>query len=203
MMDANRTKSSRLTLLGLFVLFAAPLAGAFWLYYATDWRPSRTTNHGTLIEPVRALPALSFTDPLTQPAVGKLFTGKWSLVVVADGRCDQTCRTSLVYARQVHIGMGRLSARIQRVLLVPADCCDRDYLNREHAGLLIADLGGSDVPLGAGRNELLAAFGGEHAAQQIFIVDPLGNLMMSYDTRLTPRGLHDDLQKLLDLSHIG
>lgn len=203
MMDTDHRKSSRRTLLGLFVLFAAPLAAAFWLYYATDWRPARTTNHGTLIEPMRALPALPFTDPGTQPAVGRLFNGKWSLVVIANGRCDATCRTSLVYARQVHIGMGRLSTRMQRVLLVPADCCDRDYLDREHAGLRVADLGGSDVALGAGRAELLAAFGGAGPGQQIFIVDPLGNLMMSYDTRLAPRGLHDDLQKLLDLSHIG
>jgi hypothetical protein len=203
MMDADRSKTSRLTLVGLFLLFAAPLAAAFWLYYATDWRPSRTTNHGTLIEPVRALPALSFADPLAQPAVSRLFTGKWSLVVVANGRCDEACRTSLVYARQVHIGMGRLGTRMQRVFLVPADCCDREYLDREQAGLRVADLGGGDAALGAGRNELLAAFGGERVDQQIFIVDPLGNLMMSYDTRLAPRGLHDDLQKLLDLSHIG
>jgi hypothetical protein len=203
MTEADRRKSSRLTLLGLLVLFAAPLAAAFWLYYATDWRPSRTTNHGTLIVPVRALPTLSFADPRTQPAVEKLFTGKWSLVIIANGRCDESCRTSLVYARQVHIGMGRLSTRMQRVLLVPTDCCDRDYLDREHAGLRVADLGGSDVALGAGRAELLAAFGGDHPGQQVFIVDPLGNLMMSYDTRLAPRGLHDDLQKLLDLSHIG
>ena len=100
MMDADRTKSSRLTLLGLFVLFAAPLAGAFWLYYATDWRPSRTTNHGTLFVPVRTLPALSFADPGARTAVEQLFTGKWTLVVVAAGRCDEACRRSLVYARQ-------------------------------------------------------------------------------------------------------
>jgi hypothetical protein len=35
------------------------------------------------------------------------------------------------------------------------------------------------------------------------VVDPLGNLMMSYDARGNPRGLLEDLKKLLRLSHIG
>ena len=37
----------------------------------------------------------------------------------------------------------------------------------------------------------------------IFIVDPLGNLMMRFDARQEPKGLLSDLQKLLKLSHIG
>ena len=203
MTESARRTFSRLTLAGLFALFALPLVGAFWLYYATDWRPARATNHGTLIQPVRTLPALPFQSPGAQPAVDKLFTGKWSMVIVAGGRCDEACRNSLVYARQVYLGLGRLSPRVQRVLLVPDDCCDRDYLAREHAGLLVEDLGAGAGALGAARSELLAAFGGGHSAQQIFIVDPHGNLMMSYDTQLPPRGLHDDLTRLLDLSHIG
>src|SRR5579871_4145168 len=40
-------------LAGLFLL---PLAGAFFVYYGTDWRPIRTVNHGELIAPARPLP---------------------------------------------------------------------------------------------------------------------------------------------------
>ncbi len=40
-------------------------------------------------------------------------------------------------------------------------------------------------------------------AHSLYIVDPLGNLVMRYDTRDTPKGLLDDLKKLLKLSHIG
>ena len=40
-------------------------------------------------------------------------------------------------------------------------------------------------------------------AHTLFVVDPLGNLMMSYDARQNSRGLLEDLQKLLRLSHIG
>ena len=37
----------------------------------------------------------------------------------------------------------------------------------------------------------------------LFIVDPLGNLVLRYDVRQSPKGLLSDLQKLLKLSHIG
>ena len=51
--------------------------------------------------------------------------------------------------------------------------------------------------------ELLAQFPQDNQANMIFIVDPLGNLMMRFDARQEPKGLLSDLQKLLKLSHIG
>jgi hypothetical protein len=50
---------------------------------------------------------------------------------------------------------------------------------------------------------LLRAFPPDGRPYSLFIVDPLGNLMMSYDARQNPKGLLEDLQKLLRLSHIG
>jgi hypothetical protein len=37
----------------------------------------------------------------------------------------------------------------------------------------------------------------------LFIVDPLGNLMMRHDASHTSKDLLSDLKKLLKLSHIG
>jgi hypothetical protein len=55
-------------------------------------------------------------------------------------------------------------------------------------------------------NGLLSTFPVEEREHSVFVVDPLGNLMMRYDVRLTsqhPKGLLEDLKKLLTLSHIG
>jgi glutathione peroxidase-family protein len=46
-------------------------------------------------------------------------------------------------------------------------------------------------------------FSAQHLQWTIFIVDPRGNLMMRYDSSQDPKGLRQDLQRLLDLSHIG
>ena len=56
---------------------------------------------------------------------------------------------------------------------------------------------------GPGRRRCCAQFPADERAHTLFVVDPLGNLMMSYDARQNPQGLLEDLKKLLRLSHIG
>lgn len=169
----------------LLVLFVAPLAAAFLMYYGSGWRPAGHTNHGQLIVPVVPVP-------------GAAFRGKWSLVVIGAGEagCDAHCRDALVYARQTWLSLGKLTPRAQRVLLGGEGCCDGDYLQREHTGLLT--LAASEASAAALRP--LFPPPQEHA---IYVVDPLGNLMMRYDVREDPSGLREDLKKLLELSHIG
>lgn len=183
----------RRPLLWMLVIFAAPLAGAFWLYYGSGWRPAGSTRHGELIEPVRTLPALALPG-----APANALAGKWTLLVVGLGEagCDAGCRTTLVYARQTWLSLGRLNARVQRLLLAGPGCCDEDYLRNEHQGLAVAR--GDSTGGGA----LLAAIP-EPRAGYVFVVDPLGNLVMRYDVRQDPKGLREDLKKLLELSHIG
>lgn len=190
---AQPARGSRRQLWVLVALFFAPLLGAFWLYYGSGWRPAGRTNHGELIEPPRQLPAPSFPGPQS-PAV---FAGQWSLVYVADGACDADCRAALHMMRQTHAALGRLAPRVQQVLLAGPGCCDRDWLGREHPALRQLDASGP------GNAALLAAFPQPGRHRGIFIVDPLGNLIMRYDTGQDPRGLLQDLKKLLELSHIG
>ena len=167
----------------LLLLFAVPLAGAFWLYYGSSWRPTLRTNHGELIAPVVQIS-------------GATFRGKWSLVVIAsaDAGCDSGCQERLIYARQTWLSLGKLVPRVQRVLVAGAGCCDATYLRREHQGLVQAN-----------RSDLEATLKtlSEPVNHAIFIVDPLGNLMMRYDVGRDPKGLRDDLKTLLELSHIG
>ena len=180
-------------LLALLLIFAAPLGLAFWLYYGSHWRPPLRTNHGALIEPVVALPPLA-----AEGVPANAFRGKWSLVVVGDGAagCDDQCRIALVYARQTWLSLGKLAPRVQRVLLGGSDCCDHAYLRDEHQGLIVAKL--QDPAVATVRSKLPPPF-----ERTVFVVDPLGNLMMRYDVRQDPKGLREDLKNLLELSHIG
>jgi hypothetical protein len=99
--------------------------------------------------------------------------------------------------RQTRLALNNDMTRVARVFLVTGACCDRPFLGSEHAGLLVLDAGG------AAAQPLLAQFPTENREHTLFIVDPLGNLMESYDARANPRGLLEDLKKLLALSHIG
>ncbi len=192
-----RTRNLRM-LAGLAGLFLLPLATAFWVYYGTDWRPGRTVNHGELIAPARPLPAAHLRPAVAVAAPpAQLFHGKWSLVYLGDGRCDEACRKSLYVMRQTRLSLNNEMSRVERVFLATSACCARDFLAAEYPGMLVLDA------TGAAASSLLDAFPAAARARSLFIVDPLGNLMMSYDVRQDPKGLLQDLKKLLSLSHIG
>jgi hypothetical protein len=184
-------------------LFLVPLLLAFYMYYATDWRPVKRVNHGTLISPVRPLPAVqlhqvSITD--TDPPVASpdgAFRKKWSLVYIGAGNCDEPCRQALYVMRQTRLSLNNEMSRVERVFLTTGNCCARDFLAHEHRGLIVVDA--TDAP----GERLLHEFPADGRPYSLFIVDPLGNLMMSYDARQNPKGLLEDLQKLLRLSQIG
>lgn len=191
------------TVLALAALFVLPLAGSFWLYYGAGWRPSGHVNHGELIQPVRtlpavSLPAVSLTDPGSRPLAPSVFgKRKWALVYVGGGGCDRSCQYALYVMRQTWAALNTNAARVERVFLATGDCCDTASLARGHQGLIVLD---ASVSSGA---RLLAAFPRTDRSAMIFIVDPLGNLMMRYDSRRDPKGLLQDLRRLLRLSHIG
>jgi cytochrome oxidase Cu insertion factor (SCO1/SenC/PrrC family) len=185
------------TLAILAGLFVVPLLVSFWAYYATDWRPAGHSNHGELISPPRPLPHVDLPRVKGDPAGGSLFKRKWTLVYLGGGNCNDACRRALYFMRQTRLGLNNEMTRVERVFLVTGSCCDRQFLGTEHAGLDVFDASGP------GASNLLAQFPSTDRENSLFVVDPLGNLMMRYDDRLNPKGLLQDLQKLLRLSHIG
>jgi hypothetical protein len=194
-MQDSRARGRR-TLLIVAAVFLLPVAVAFSLYYGKLWRPANSSSKGELIDPARPLTVTGLRHADGTPADAAAFNGKWTLLYIGDGRCDDACRTSLVFGRQTRLALNNEMTRVQRVFLATANCCDTDYFAREQAGLVAFD---ASAPEAAA---FLAQFpeGREHT---LFIVDPLGNLMMRHDARLTTKDLLSDLKKLLKLSHIG
>lgn len=193
-MRERRNSRSRRLLIGLAVLFFAPLALSFYLYYGhSRFQPSHHVNHGALIEPVRPMPALSL------PLLGGAYTAadflqhKWTLLYASRGDCRDICRQKLYDTRQVRVALDRDMGRVQRVLIADADCCEAQFLQREQADLIVVRAADAApllaaLPLGAGA---------------LYIIDPLGNLMMAYAPDAPAKGLLDDMKRLLKLSHVG
>ncbi len=203
------------TVLALAALFLLPVAGSFWLYYGAGWRPAGHVNHGELIQPVRTLPDVRLpvvsvgtggVGPGQQPAIARstalplaanVFSKRWALVYIGDGGCDPSCQYILYVMRQTWLALNTDAPRVERVFLATGDAHDAAALARGQPGLIVLDASGS-----SGR-PLLAEFPREDRSAMIFVVDPLGNLMMRYDSRRDPKGLLQDLRRLLQLSHIG
>jgi hypothetical protein len=199
--NAPVRRRSRTQVWILLAVFFVPLALAFLLYYGSGgWRPSGSTNHGELISPPRPLPSVTLPTPGGAPLAPETWRGKWTLLYVGDGRCDGRCRAALVLMRQTRLALNADMTRVHRIFLATANCCDLAYLRTEHPDLAVA-LADND----AGK-QLLAAFPDARPAADsfIYVIDPLGNLMMRHVPEPPPaKGLLEDLRRLLKLSHIG
>jgi hypothetical protein len=179
-------RTSRLKLLLLAAMFFVPVVTAFVLYNR-GWRPAGSTNHGELLQPIRQLPASAAS-----------LLGKWTLFYVGDGACGEDCKHVLWVARQTRVALNKDMPRIGRALFATRNCCDRAFLDKEHQGIAIFDIGAT-----AANQELLNLLPPRDHANDLFLADPLGNIVMRFDGREDPHGLLDDLKKLLKLSSIG
>lgn len=187
----------------LAALFLLPLALAFYTYYGGGWRPAGHVNHGLLVRPPRPLPepALPRVPPAAPGtaagAPGETFRGAWTLLYVGDGTCAEDCRRALLVMRQTRLALNTDMTRVARMFLVTGACGAAQARAAGDPGLIVLDASG---PAAAA---LLGKFPAAGRTHSLFVVDPLGNLMMSYDARTDPHGLLEDLRKLLRLSHIG
>jgi hypothetical protein len=185
----RRDARQRRMLVGLAVLFFAPLALSFYLYYGqSSLQPLGKVNRGVLVLPPRQVPA---------GALPSASTGKWTLVVVSEGACESQCRRRLYDTRQVRTALDRDLPRVQRLLVAVGDCCDQAMLAHDHPDLTVMHAP-ADAPL-------LAALkvDATEPAGRIFVIDPLGNFMMWYAADAPAKGLLEDMKRLLKLSHIG
>jgi hypothetical protein len=192
----------RRMLIALAILFFAPLGLAFYLYYGHGtWHPGGRVNAGDLIQPPRPLPALALplmgsgtTDP-------NFLKGKWTFLYVRVGPCGARCRKRLYDTRQVRLALDRDMNRVQRVFITDIDCCEPQFLSEQHPDLIAVRASTAAEPLLALLPERDSVSAAE--APRVYLIDPLGNLMMSYAPDAKPKGMLEDMKRLLRLSSIG
>lgn len=197
-------RRQRRILIGVALMFFAPLALSFYLYYGKYWHPGGHVNAGELIDPARPLPTLIL--PLAAPALSgaeqtnpQFLKRKWTLLYVQHGRCDDECLKALYDTRQVRLALNREMDRVQRVFIGDSDCCDLKELLAAHPDLIAIRSSPADEPLLA----LLPQRSGALNSHRVYMIDPLGNLMMFYDAGDKPKGMLEDMKRLLRLSSIG
>jgi len=201
--DPRNVRRGRRQLLALAALFFVPLAVAFWLYYGpSGWRPAGDASKGDLIDPARPLPAVALPTADGTTTSPDFLRGRWTMLYVGDGLCDDRCRKALYLTRQSRVALNKDMDRVQRVFLVTQRCCDRGFLAAEHPDLVVALV---EDAAAAAVLEPFPPYGGVPVAVagRIYLVDPLGNLLMSYAPDAPDKALLTDLKKLLRLSHIG
>ena len=199
-------RRQRRLLIGLALMFFAPLGVSFYLYYGHGaWHPGGRVNAGDLIAPPRPLPSLVLPLQSSGETDAGFLRRKWTFLYVQPGPCAERCRTRLYETRQVRLALDRDMDRVQRVFIADGDCCDFQFLHEQHPDLIAVRMSPAAAPLLA----LLPHRGADHEsggdanAERIYLIDPLGNLMMSYAPGAKPKGMLEDMKRLLRLSQIG
>ena len=191
----NAKLSGRKILLILAVVFLLPFTMAA-LLHLLDLKPSGK-SYGDLIQPPKSL-----QFPVLKDVQGKSFKSqqwlkKWNVVMVDSTGCAATCQAKVQLLKQVHTSLNKEIKRVQRVLLVPNGIQGEtmNELQKKYPELII--LAGADAETVKFAAEFNVTGG------QVYLVDPLGNLMMSYSEKMDPKGLRSDLTRLLKNSWAG
>jgi hypothetical protein len=178
---AASTVRNRRMLLAMFAIAFLTLGGSYVLFYsAREGGVWGTTNKGAFVDP-----PVSVSDLGLSRADGTLLTegGTWWLWVVTEGECQESCAHAVHQLRQLHILLNKDSDRVQRALVTSPD---------RAPGLLL------EYP---GVTHLTGAL--ESLTEGIYIVDPIGNLVLHYPLDDAGKPVLTDLKKLLKLSQIG
>jgi cytochrome oxidase Cu insertion factor (SCO1/SenC/PrrC family) len=185
-------RKSRRTLLLVAAVCIAPFVGSFALYFF--WQPSGRVNYGDLIEGV-ALPAAKLTLTDGKPFELEKLRGKWLFITVDSGGCDEYCQKKLWKMRQVRMTQGKFLERIERVWLVSDAQGVAPALMKEYDGTHV---------VAAQSSALLKAFPVKEVLRDhIYLVDPLGNIVLRYPKDADPTGMKKDLVRVLKVSRIG
>lgn len=187
--EANRHRG-RLQLILLALVFFGPLAVAIAVYFTIGTGDGEGVNYGSFVEPPVSVEAkLHFDSGLRE---------RWTLIVKPSGDCDDPCERALIDVRQVRLATGREIDRIERALLLAPDATLTDDAAAAHPGLVVLQPG-PNAPSAAAMTAALASL----PTDRIYIMDPIGNVILSYPMAPERKRLLGDLKKLLKLSRIG
>ncbi|GJG95916.1 cytochrome C oxidase subunit I [Cupriavidus pauculus] len=195
-----RTRRGRLQMLLLLLVCASPVLFSYFTYYVI--KPTGgSTNYGALVDPQRPMPAVQLVNERGESVPLASMRGKWLMVMTDPSACDETCARKLFTMRQIRAGQGESRERIVPVWLIQDDgkVDGRlvDAYNEPYAGVRFLRMDRAAIA------QWLPAPQAGRIEDTIFLVDPLGNLMMRWPTDPDPKQVSGDLKKLLKYSRIG
>ena len=193
---AKQKKRGRWKLLAVVLVCAAPIIASYLTYYVI--KPAGRTNYGELIDPrAYPIPALGSTTLDGKPRTLDDLKGKWIMLKVGGGECLEACQKQLFAMRQWRLMQGKNMDRVERVWLV-TDSEPLDTMTiRQYDGMHMLRAQGDAV------RKWLPTEVGTSASDHIYLIDPLGNLMMRFPQDPDPRKVYKDIAKLLKASAIG
>jgi len=199
----NSNKSAKAMWL-MAAMFLIPMLIAAGLFFSdTDWSSTATRNNGELVRPAQPLEAFRLKTLAADNFGLSELRKKWSLVMLADQKCDAACEDAIYKTRQARLAQGKEMSRVRRVLVLNQMQLSEEQLlrYRQQQPDLIVVTGTPEEVKVLTRQFALAE--SENPLGHVFMLDPLANHMMNYKSGFEAGGLLKDIRRLLHVSQIG
>ena len=175
------------------------LSSTVW-YYSGASLPEGRVNNGQLLSPPIDVGELGVTYEY-QPFNIETIERDWMIFQFIKGDCSSTCDDAAYVARQANIALNRESIRVSRFLLSESE---KDYdILKKYKPLNHATYSEDSLIAKEFESQNIDPF----EEGSLFIVDPLGNIIMFYgpkeDKNENFKQILEDLKKLLRVSKIG
>lgn len=200
-------KRSMWPLYAILLMALSPVVAAVLAYFIPDLglRPAGHNNYGRILEPQRPMPSAQALPLKTldgAPFELQSLLGQWVLVSADTAQCPESCVRKLFILRNSHASQGKNVDRIARVWFLTDDAPVPQQVKEAYVGthMLRADPQALAAFLASDRSPAEAA---DAIRAHMWIIDPLGNLMMEFPPDADPIEVRDDIVKLLKNSRIG
>jgi hypothetical protein len=172
--------AGRWKMIAVLLVCASPVIASYFTYYVI--RPEGRRNYGELIAPQRPIPAITAVDLEGKSSDLTTLKKQWLLISVAGGQCNEPCQKRLYFQRQLREALGKERTRVDRVWLItdnaPIDARLRPALTEAAALRVPANQLAQWLPPATG----------QQLEDHLYLVDPLGNLMMRFPANMDAAG---------------
>ena len=169
----------------LLAMFILPIAfGTLFFYANPNYFSESTVNYGELVRPVIA----TDVDDIEIEG-GDSLQGIWTMAYISS-RCDDACEKAVADMNTIRTLMNADMRRIQRMIIIE----DSSTPTSNDKGLIKARVA----------SEKLTQILTKYTENAIYLIDPIGNIMLYYEPQnIDIRLVIKDLKRLFKYSRIG
>ena len=169
----------------LLSMFVLPIAlGTAFYFLNPNYFSEDTVNYGELVKPI-----ITTNESEIALEGENTLQGLWTFVYIAES-CDTACSDSIKDIKKIRILMNDKMLRLQRVAIIK----DKTSPIQTDEGLIVGSI------LGGSLRQKLS----NYPQTAIFLIDPIGNIMLHYEPEgLEIKSVIADLKRLFKYSRIG
>ncbi len=185
-----------------FVVFSFifPVVLAYILFFLVDVKSF--TNRGEILDPIVHIGDFELKNDKGEFIAVDELTYKWRLISFVGNDCDEKCSKRLHDTRQIHASLAKRQHRVIRMFvhLKPADEPFLQLIEDNHEEVVHVH-GNKDFIVRALKKNIRDDVGISN--NEVYIMDPRGNVMMRFTQDQPNKDFLFDLKKLLKASQIG